>query len=71
MERDAGFESCHFSSSSDVPGTLISIVGALFYHYLLLVVQTHLFSHEVSGSERLQSGLWLHSFQGHRDESRD
>lgn len=39
--QDAEFESCHFSNSSDVPGTLISTVGALFNHYLHLVVQMH------------------------------
>ena len=39
MEQDAGFESCHFPGSSDVPGTLISTVVALFNHHLHLVVQ--------------------------------
>lgn len=43
-----------------LPGTLTSILGALFHHYLQVL---HLFAREDSGSERLKSGPWVHSFE--------
>lgn len=59
-----GFESCCFSSSCNVPGTLVSTSGALFNHHPHLAAQVlHLFSCEGSGPERLGSDPWLHSFE--------
>lgn len=60
MEQGANSSVAISQAPLMLPGTLISILGALFKHHLQIL---HLFSCEDSGSERLKSGPWLHSFQ--------